>query len=53
MLTSFKLRIAVSILIIFEIQIDTQIDKKNSIFDNFLKLKQKMADIFFVKMTDI
>ena len=26
MLTSFKLRIAVSILIIFEIQIDTQID---------------------------
>ena len=30
-----------------------QIDEKNSIFDNILKSKKKMADIFFVKMTDI
>ena len=53
MLTSFKLWIAVSILIIYEIQIDIEIEGKNSIFNNFLKLKQKMADIFFIKMTDI
>ena len=47
MLTSFRLRIAVSILIIFEIQIDIQIDEKNSIFDNFLKLKKKNGGYFF------